>query len=433
LRYLIRLTAALLPACAWAQMAGMAGMHHSAKSGPGMADMNAAGMQAMNMASGTSQNPLSWPMPMAMRHYGSWNFMFMANAFLVETQQSGPRGADKLYAPNWLMGSASHRVGAKGNFDMQLMLSFDPATVTSRRYPLLFQTGETAYGEHLSDGQHPHNFVMGLGFRYTHEIADETFVSIYAAPVGDPALGPVAYPHRASAMEMPQAALSHHLQDSTHIADEVVTVGIARKQFRLEASGFRGREPGEDRWIIEGGAIDSWSARLWYLPSKNWAAQFSGGRIAEPEGAGHGDQIRLTSSLSYSRPMGDSAWSSSFIWGRAHQTRTQRNLNSYLVESVLPVGSKNFLTGRVELVDKDELFAAQPAIESALEGTAGSTFRIGSYTVGYTRDFALWEAIETGIGFNVSTYSLPDAVKPYYGDHPVGGSVFLRVRLKGHP
>jgi hypothetical protein len=399
--------------------------------GMGMADMNAAGMQSMNLASGTSQNPLSWPMPMMMRHAASWNFMFMANAFLVETQQSGPRGADKLYSPNWLMTSASHRVGAKGSFDTELMLSLEPATVTSRRYPLLFQTGETAYGQPLADGQHPHNFVMGLGFRYTREVADQTFVSIYAAPVGDPALGPPAYPHRASAMELPQASLSHHWQDSTHISDEVVTLGIARKQFRLEASGFHGQEPGEDRWIVEGGAIDSLSARAWYLPSKNWAAQFSGGRIAQPEGPGGGDQIRLTSSLSYTRPVGDSAWSSSFIWGRNHDTWTRRNSNAYLVESVVPVGAKNFLTGRAELVDKDELFAAQPAIESALDASAGSTFRVGSYTVGYTRDFALCEALQTGIGFTVSGYSLPEAIRPYYGNHPVGGSIFLRVRLKG--
>ena len=412
-------------------MAGMPGMDMTAKSGRGMADMNPAGMQSMNLASGTSQNPLSWPMPMAMYHYGQWNFMFMANAFLVETQQSGPRGADKLYSANWLMATASHRVGAKGSFDTELMLSLEPATVTSRRYPLLFQTGETAYGQPLVDAQHPHNFVMGLGFRYTHEIADQTFVTFYAAPVGDPALGPTAYPHRASAMELPQAALSHHWQDSTHIAYEVVTAGIARKQFRLEASGFHGREPGEDRWIIESGAIDSWSGRLWYLPSKNWAAQFSGGRIAQPEGPGTGDQIRLTSSVEYTRPMGDSAWSTSVIWGRNHDTATRRNLNSYLIESVVPVGAKNFLTGRAERVDKDELFAAQPAIEAALDATAGSTFRVGSYTVGYTRDFALWEALETGIGFNVSTYSLPSAIKPYNGDHPVVGSVFLRVRLKG--
>jgi len=271
---------------------------------------------------------------------------------------------------------------------------------------------------------------MGIGAHYVYELAEDTFVDLYAAPVGDPALGPVAYPHRASAVEIPQAALSHHWQDSTHISDDVVTLGISRGKFKVEASGFHGAEPGENRWIIQQGAIDSWSARLWYFPAKNWAAQVSGGRIAHPEALEPGDQVRLTGSLHYTRPMEGSSWSSSFIWGRNHDTGTLHNLNSYLAESVVPVGARNFITGRIELVDKDELFSAEPGIEEQLAISAGSTFRVGSYTVGYTRDISIFERVETGIGFNFSSYSLPAAIKPYYGDRPVGGSVFIRFRLK---
>jgi hypothetical protein len=396
----------------------------------GMADTNPAGLYLMNLASGTSQNPSSWPMPMVMMHFDRWNAMFMSNGFLVDTQQSGPRGSDKLYSTNWAMAAAAHRAGAKGVFETDLMVSLEPATVTDRRYPLLFQTGETAYGQAIVDAQHPHNLIMGLGFHYTRELAENTFIDLYAAPVGDPALGPVAYPHRASAMELPQAALSHHWQDSTHISDEVVTLGISRRKIKVEASGFHGAEPGENRWIIQAGAIDSWSARLWYFPAKNWAAQVSGGRIARPEALEEGDQIRLTASLQYTKPIGDSAWSTSFIWGRNHNTGTLHNLNSYLVESVAPVGSRNFITGRAELVDKDELFSAQPDLEKQLTTRAGSTFRIGSYTIGYTRDIPIFQHLQTGIGFNFSTYSLPGAIRPFYGDHPVGGNVFIRFRLK---
>lgn len=146
------------------------------------------------------------------------------------------------------------------------MLSLDPATITGRRYPLhplLFQTGETAFGKAIVDGQHPHNFFMSLGFQYARTLGENATLELYFAPVGDPALGPVAYPHRASAEELPQATLSHHWQDSTHIADEVVTAGIAYKKIKLEASGFYGAEPNENRWTIGTGPIDSWSARLW--------------------------------------------------------------------------------------------------------------------------------------------------------------------------
>src|SRR5260370_34684365 len=135
------------------------------------------------------------------------------------------------------MASAQDRAGSKGIFETDLMLSLEPATVTDRRYPLLFQTGETASGVPLVDAQHPHNFIMSLGFHYTHQLAEDTFVDAYFAPVGDPALGPVAFPHRTSAMELPQAPLGHHWQDSTHIANGVVTLGVSHKKIKLEASG----------------------------------------------------------------------------------------------------------------------------------------------------------------------------------------------------
>jgi hypothetical protein len=388
-----------------------------------MTDMNAAGMSLMEFASGTSVNPASWPMPMVMTTLGSWNAMFMASAFVVDTQQSGPRGGDKFYSPNVLMMAAEHRVG-RGSFQTEVMLSLEPATITDRRYPELFQTGETAFGKPLADAQHPHNFVMSLGFHYAYQLGENTTVDAYFAPVGDPALGPVAYPHRASAAELPEAPLSHHLQDSTHIADEVVTVGISHQKVRLEASGFYGSEPGENRWIIQAGPINSWSTRFWFFPTKNWAAQVSVGKLTHPEALEPGNQVRTTASLSYNKPLAGGSWSSSFIWGRTHSTATQHDNNSYLVESVLPIQRKNFVTGRAELVDKDELFSAQP------NSLTGRTFRIGAYTLGYTRDLGIFHDVETGIGANFTAYSLPDAVKPYYGNRPVGGNIFIRFRLK---
>lgn len=396
-----------------------------------MVDMNSPGMFLMDLSSGTSMNPAGWPMPMATLPFGSWNTMFMGQAFLVDTQQSGPRGGDKLYSTNWLMVNAEHRAGAKGAFQASLMLGLEPATITDRRYPLLFQTGETAYGVPLADAQHPHNFVMAAALEYSYSLSENAMLEFYVAPVGDPALGPTAYPHRASAMELPQATLSHHLQDSSHISDDVVTAGIAYRKIKLEASGFHGGEPGENRWIIQAGPIDSWSARLWFFPTKYWAAQISAGRLAKPEVLEPGDQIRTTASVEYSKPMAGSSWSSSLIWGRAHYTATGRNLNSYLVESVLPVTTKNFITGRIELVDKDELFNADPELEASIDTRDGSTFRVGAYTAGYTRDVGVFAGIETGIGANIEAYSLPAAIKPNYGDHPLGGNIYIRFRLKG--
>jgi hypothetical protein len=379
--------------------------------------MNEAGMYLMNMASGTSVNPQSWPMPMIMRRAGSWNLMFMGQAFIVDTQQSGPRGGDKLYSANWFMTSAEHSVG-RGSLMFVTMLSLEPATITDRRYPLLFQTGETAFGVPLVDAQHPHDFIMSLGVHYARPLSDNTMFQLYYAPVGDPALGPVAFPHRASAMEIPQAPLGHHWQDSTHIASNVGTVAMRHKWVRFEASGFHGTEPDENRWNIDWGPMNSWSGRFSVFPTKNWMAQVSAGRIARPERQEEGDVFRTTASAHYTRVLANgNAWSSSLIFGRNHNTFTHHNLDSYLAETLYPVTGRNILTGRIEWVDKDEL------------ATPG-TFRIKSYIAGYTRDIGVLHSVETGIGANVAMYSIPSALQVSYGDRPWGINIYARFRLK---
>ncbi len=373
----------------------------------------------MNLTSGTSMNPLAWPMPMMMQRKDSWTLMFMGQGFLIETQQSGPRGGDKLYSTNWGMASAQHSF-AGGTFMFETMLSLEPATVTNRSYPLLFQTGETAYGKPLVDAQHPHDFVMCLGIHYVRPLGDDTLLDFYYAGVGDPALGPVAFPHRASAAELPQAPLGHHWEDSTHIADNVATVAVKRRWLRLEASGFYGSEPNENRWNIDWGPMNSYSGRISVFPSRNWTAQISAGRLTHPETAEVGDIVRTTASIEYTRPMSNGeAWSTSAIWGRNHKTATAANTDAWLIETLLPASRKDFLTARFEVVDKDELFPDQ-----------NQTYRVNALTGGYTRDISTSKNLETGIGANVTTYVIPSAIRPFYGDHPWGVSVYLRVRFK---
>ncbi|MGB6484313.1 MAG: hypothetical protein WBE86_12585 [Candidatus Acidiferrales bacterium] len=384
----------------------------------------------MQEASGTSLNPTSAPMPMHMMMRSNWALNFMGDAFVTDTQQSGPRGGDKLYSTNVFMGSAEHRAG-RGAFLFDAMLSLEPATITDREYPLLFQTGETAFGKPIEDGQHPHNFIMGLGLHYAHPIGGQTIFEAYFAPVDDPALGPVAYPHRASAAELPEAPIGHHWEDATHISYEVATVGLKYRIVRLETSGFHGGEPNENRWNIGAGTMDSWSTRLSLLPTPNWVAQVSVGRLTHPESYEPGDIVRTTASVAYSRPLGHSDWSTSFVFGRNHKTATGADTDAFLIESVAPLSKNNFVTGRWELVGKDDLFAAQPAIEQQLMDTVGTTtFRIGAYTLGYTRYFPLWSPIETGFGANFSTYTLPAPIVPFYGAHPFGVNLYLHFQLK---
>jgi len=381
----------------------------------------------MLQASGTSLNPSSSPMEDAFhRRAGQWSFMLHGLAFISEIQQSGPRGGDKFFSTNWAMGSAQRPLG-RGTIQFRSMLSLEPATITQRRYPLLFQTGETAFGRPIIDGQHPHDLFMELSVQYARPLGETTGLTFYFAPVGDPALGPVAFPHRVSAMEIPQAPLSHHWQDSTHIANSVVTAGITRGMFRLEASGFHGQEPRENRWNIDHGAIDSWSARLSVSPSANWTGQVSAGRLNEPEELEQTDIVRSTASITYNRPLAAGNWATSLIWGRNHKTFNQSNTNSYLLESVLRFLNRNYLAGRVELVDKDELFAhAEHGEHHPLENRV---FRIAAYTLGYTRDVPLIPYLQTGIGANFTLYDAPDALRPSYGNRPAAFIAYLRFRL----
>ncbi len=59
------------------------------------------------------------------------------------------------------------------------------------------------------------------------------------------------------------------------IAEGVMTGGIATEKFQIEASGFRGMEPDEDRWDIEKPKLDSWSVRGTYLPTPSVVLQIS--------------------------------------------------------------------------------------------------------------------------------------------------------------
>lgn len=368
-----------------------------------MGDMKMDGMKMGNAV----------PNGMIQRRVDGWNFTFHGLAYVVDTQQSGPVGGDKLFSTSWFMGTASHKL-AGGDFTFEGMLSLDPATITERRYPELFQTGETAFGKPIENGQHPHNLFMELALKYSHPLTDKTTWDVYVAPVGDPALGPVAYPHRVSAEELPQATLGHHLQDSTHISYEVVTAGLQRGMFRLAASGFHGAEPGENRWTIGTGAIDSWSARLTVTPNEHWSGQISAGRLTKPEALEPADQVRTTASVTYQRPR----FASSLIWGRVHKIGEPVNLNSYGLEGVSRFRTRNYVTGRAELVDKDELLVP-------------GSFRLGAYTGGYTRDFFVIPGILTGIGANFTAYSLPQTLHAVYG-HPIAVLMFVRFKLRDY-
>jgi len=378
-------------------------------------------------ASGTTVEPDSSPHDMIMVEKAGWQLMLHGVAFLSTIQQSGPRGSDKVFSANWLMGMAQRRLGP-GQLTLRSMISLEPATVTHRFYPELFQQGETAFGNPITDGQHPHDFFMELAALYDLKLGKDALLSFYAAPMGDPALGPSAFAHRTSASEDPIATLGHHLQDSTHIVSDVITAGLAWKSVRLEASGFHGREPDEFRWDIDSGKLDSWSTRLTVQPGKNWSAQYSFSHLTSPEAVHPTEDLqRMTASIMYNRPLARGNWASTLLWGRNHSLASGENFNGYLAESTLRFAQHNNVWGRIENVDRttELLLNGGPEPPGFDESFLA---RVQAYTVGYDREFAQIPYLSTAVGGQVTFYSKPDSLTPLYGAHPVGVVLFLRVR-----
>jgi hypothetical protein len=377
--------------------------------------------------SGTDAEPNSTPFAMLMTTKGNWTLMFHGEGFLSEIQQRGPRGGDKLFSTNWWMPMAQRKFG-KGTLTLRTMLSFEPATVSDRRYPELFQEGETAFGRPIVDGQHPHDFFMELAALYDYKISEHTLLSVYAAPMGDPAMGPVAYPHRASASENPIAPLGHHFQDSTHIAADVVTLGITHRSVRLEASGFHGREPDEFRWNINSGKMDSWSARVTANPGQNWSLQYSIAQLHSPEELAPAEDIRrMTASVQYNRPLPRGNWASLLLWGRNQDVAGGNVGNSYLLESTVQFLDRNYAWTRIENVDRTNelLLGGDPEPPGFSERFFT---RVQAYTAGYEREVGHIPHLSAALGGQLTWYGVPDVLQPIYGRRPVGGILFVRLR-----
>jgi len=388
--------------------------------------MNMAGMENSVgfLSSGTSIEPKNTSefSPMIHKTLGNWAFMFHANAFVVDIQQSGPRGGDKAFSANWFMPTLARQFGAN-TISFRTMLSLEPATVTQRRYPLLFQTGEAAFGHEIVDGQHPHELIMELAARYDYVFNDNAQFFVYGGPVGEPALGPTAFPHRASASENPVALLGHHEQDSTHISNSVVTVGFSGGPVQLEASTFHGGEPNENRWNIDGGKPDSFASRLSFSAGNTLSGQFSVGRINNREPSEPGmDTLRTTSSVHHNLRFAGGHVASSIIWGRNKDMDhgERRIFNGYTLESTVNFWRQNWVWTRIENVDREET-------EETPSG------RVQAWTVGYERELPMGDLpVRVGLGAQTTFYGLPTQLKTIYGNHPAGLAIFLRVRPKGN-
>jgi hypothetical protein len=381
-------------------------------------------------SSGTAWNPDASPMYMWMKQGKQTDWMLHGNIFLRYTNtdifNSGQRGDDGIGAPNWLMGMMNRKVGKKGLFNATVMLSLDPLTEGGNGYPLLFQSGETYKGRRLVDRQHPHDLFSAISIGYTQALSKDIDVFGYVGYPGEPALGAPAFMHRVSSMNNPDAPLGHHWQDATHITFGVATLGVRYKNFKLEGSSFTGREPDEDRYNFDKPRFGSYSYRVSYNPSANWAVQFSQGFIKEPELLEPGvDITRTTASVLYAKNLNkENHISAALIWGLNNKGDNHKE-HSVLAEANYQAG-KNAVFGRYEFIQKS-------TEELELEDQLGhSTYDIHVFSLGYNRSFLQKGPIELAGGVK-TTINLPaSALQPLYGKSPVGLQVYLQLRPALH-
>ena len=374
-------------------------------------------------SSGTSWQPdtsghMGW-----MNSSGDWTLMAHGVLNLVYDHQSGRRGDDKAFASGMLMGMAQRPVG-NGTLQFKAMVSPDPLMGKSG-YPLLLASGETANGtDRLIDRQHPHDFFMELSASVSQDIGPKSSVFVYAGLPGEPAFGPPAFMHREAIMDSPEAPISHHWLDSTHIVFGVLTGGLVLDRFKVEVSRFNGREPDQHRWNIESGPLDSTSVRLSWNPTAELALQGSWGHFEDPEQLEPGvDQKRWSASALYGREVAP-GWklAGTLAWGRKtieHHGESLKD-DAFVAEASVKHASWTVF-GRGEITENREL------IDLAEHGPA---YRVGKISLGAVRDFRVAEHFTLGAGGLLAVNFVPDGLAPLYGGHnPVGAMGFLRLKL----
>jgi hypothetical protein len=391
---------------------------HSDEAGtPSHAMTGALGPYPMTReASGTAWQPDRTAHAGLHAEAGGWSLMGHALLNAVYDWQEGPRGGEKTFVSGMVMGVARRDFARGDTLQLKAMVSPDPF-MGKRGYPLHLASGETANGTGpLVDRQHPHDFFMELSASYSRRLSNRDSLFLYAGLPGEPAFGPPAFMHRLSILDSPEAPISHHWLDSTHIVFGTVTAGLVAGDVKLEASRFHGREPDQHRFDIETGPLDSTALRLSWNPSSELSLQASWAHFVSPEQLEPDeDQTRWSASALYTRPLGREAyWSTTLAWGR------RSRLDAWVLESAVHRGAWT-LFGRAERTENDELLQ--------IGGHHGPALTVAKASLGAVRDFRLAGHVKLGVGGLVAFNFVPPQLEALYAGDPKGAMAFLRLKI----
>jgi hypothetical protein len=348
-----------------------------------------------------------------------WVWSGDANVFFgYNYQRREFRDFSAWESQNWVMAGAERR-SAHDRLRLGAMLSFEAFTLQDIGSPQVFQTGETFRGAPLVDYQHPHDLFMRLGGDYQRTVG-RARVALGGDLVGSPTLGPAPFMHRPSAIENPQAPLSHHYMDSSHITHGVVRGGVGAGPWMLEGSWFQGQEPDENRTDLDLAALDSYALRVSWIRGR-WSAQVSGARLTQPERVTPFDARKITASIG--REANGDTRGISWLAAFGQKREVHGNFEAYLLEATIRASATNIVYSRIESVAKDIL-------DVGFHPTVFHQHRqspVQAFTLGYVRNLLQSPAGAIGIGGDVTAYRVAANLREGYGS-PLSFHVFLRYR-----
>lgn len=380
--------------------------------------------------SGTSWHPESSPIYAAMYQTGDWMSMLHGHISPRYNYQGGRKGASDFDAPNYIMGMTQHSLGEKSQIGFNAMLSFDWFTTDAGNgYPLLLQTGETWHNQLLVNRQHPHDLFSELSASVSTKFSDSWSGFLYLGYPGEPALGPPVFMHRLSAMSDPDAPISHHWQDATHITFGVVTAGVKFENVKIEGSLFTGAAPDENRLDFDKPLMDSYSGRISYNPTKDLAFQFSRGFEKNPD-RDNSNEFLSTASGIYTHVFTDEEWiSGTLVWSKKTSHHSYTDEISALAESEFHC-KEYAVYGRFEYVEKSEG-------ELLVTGTGGFDPKgkepVKELTLGINRRLIEYLGIDADLGIQGTLNFIPNNIAAIYDNS--GNQVVnaFEIYLAFHP
>jgi hypothetical protein len=337
-----------------------------------------------------------------------WTFFGDGALFATYVSATGPNEPEsKGFSTNWFTAGAERPVGGRGSFLVRGRLSLEPLTIPEGGYPQLLQyvPGEPA------DRMRAHDLVGEAAIALGWRTSQTSQLQLYAAAVGDPALGTVPFAQRMSSRDFAEAPFGYEIEEPFLNATRVVTAGWTSNAVGIEASVFHLAHSTGRHSSIDDGSIDSRSARITFAPGARLTAQVSYGELGEDRAT----KVH-SASVSYGGPVA----STTAMWTRREGpdtlTEGDNSFDAAGIETALHLG-RNTILGRLEAVDRPRGFVGRP-----------EKHRTTHFTIGYIFDVLNRSTWRAGLGANVDYHTQTHELTAIYGHKPQTIYAFFRVR-----